>query len=79
MTALNDDDINEDAEKVDAKTDEDWFLTLSNSNAPHQASQKQDIVQSYSFTLHPSTYSRGRSLTSKEPFLFKFCFEVTTS
>lgn len=32
------DDIKEDTDKVDAKTEEDWFLTLRNSNAPHQAS-----------------------------------------
>ena len=32
-----DDDVKDDTDKVDDKTEENWFLTLRNCNAPHQA------------------------------------------
>ena len=43
-----DDDIKDDTDKVDTKTEEDWFLTLSRWNTPHQAGQEENIVHQVS-------------------------------
>jgi len=45
-----DDDIKDDADKIDTKTEEDWFLTLSSCNTPHQAGQEEDIVHQVSIS-----------------------------